>query len=152
MENPFKGKSISIMGFSLGTIVASYTQRVLHQLIQKNEEEFYHCKHMIHDLYLLAGAHSFDLSSEEENEMAWAYYYQNVNGRFINCWSNRDGTLKYLFTSAVKNRKAIGTGNIIEWTSSNLETKKCENFDCSAEASGHLAYSYPVILNKIDAI
>jgi len=86
------------MGFSLGTIVASYTIRTLHSLVQKNEEQFAHCKTMIHDLYLLAGAHSFDLVDEKENEMAWAYYLQGVNGRLVNCWSTRDGTLKHLFT------------------------------------------------------
>jgi len=111
-----------IMSHSLGTRVAFHT---LLPLLTKEEssEQF-----PVLDVFLLGG--TVDRKAEEWDKIA-----RFIKGNLINCYSNNDMVLKYLYKPAtVFTTEPLGLGKI--------ETKSCNivNIDVSDIVKGHMDY------------
>ena len=85
LRDPFKSECISLMGFSLGTVVLKYCIKYLYEF-----KAFNH----VHDVYMLGGAASF--TNEEKAE--YSKYSSSIVGKIYNCFLESYWALKLFQT------------------------------------------------------
>lgn len=108
-----------LMGHSLGSRVIYY---LLCALSTKNISQ-------IKDVYLLGGA------VDRKDIKGWETAKKAVNGKIVNCYSNDDNTLKFLYKSAnAFTSSPIGLGDI------ELSDNTIINKDVTPIISGHMQY------------
>ena len=113
----FRGHSISLVGFSLGTLVI---MTCIWELESMNRSD------IIYDVLLMGGvAHIDDFYSRALSA---------VNNRLINCYSNSDSVLYYLLKHANPDVNPVGLGPILR------SSNKVRNIDVTSVANGHLKY------------
>ena len=119
-----------LMGHSLGARVIYY---LLCALATKNSSP-------IHDVFLLGGA------VDRKDTKGWKDATRAVKGRIINCYSNNDSTLKFLYQGAnALLSSPIGLGDI------EVSHDKIVNKDVTSIIAGHMQYNenFGKILKKI---
>lgn len=108
-----------LMGHSLGSRVIYY---LLCALSTKNTS-------MINDVFLLGGA------VDRKDTKGWRNALKAVKRKIINCYSNNDSTLKFLYRGAnAFSSSPIGLGNI------EISDKKIVNKNTTSIISGHMQY------------
>ena len=132
----FEYQTISLIGFSLGTHVISNCIKMLYKINDKIK-----CDDIIKDVILIAGATSMENKEEHYAKM----FDKIVNGKIINCWSNKDQILKELYNFAMK-KNAIGYGGKL-----NLKLDKFKSIDFTPLNLGHTDYrkKMDLVMNKI---
>jgi hypothetical protein len=115
-----------LMGHSLGSRVIYY---LLCALSTKKTK-------YINYVYLLGGA------VDRKDTKGWNEAIKSVKGKIVNCYSNNDNTLKFLYQGAnALYSSPVGLGNI------EIPHKKINNKDVTSIISGHMQYK--VNFNKI---
>ena len=96
---------------------------------------------IIKDVILIAGATSMKGKEEHYAKM----FDKIVNGKIINCWSNKDKVLSLLYTTAM-NKTPIGYGGDL-----NLKLDKFESIDFTDLNLGHTDYrkKMDLVMSKI---
>jgi hypothetical protein len=132
----FKNFQINLIGFSLGTHVIKHC---LKELIDNN------CGgNLINNVMFLAGATTI------ENKNKWNKYFNKIiSGRIINCYSQKDKVLKYLYNICV-NKEPIGNYELICNDINNFNNR-VENYDFTDLELGHLDYrdNLRIIMQKV---
>lgn len=130
MKDEFKLKSISLIGFSIGSFL------IYSCLLELSKNGIYG---LIDDVVIIGSPISVKV---DQLKMV----RQIVNGRFVNCYSKNDWILGLLFR-ALKN----GLSDVAGLSPINNGTN-IENFDCSEFINGHMCYrkKIPTILNLIN--
>ena len=83
--NQFEGKAITIIGFSLGTVVTMHCVRILKYMYRRG---FVKAGAILHDVHLWAGAFVLDPQKTHAERMRTAYHCSVINGKFHNLWSS----------------------------------------------------------------
>jgi hypothetical protein len=123
----FPFQSITLVSFSLGTHVVKHCLKELYKIGG--------CNNIIQNVLLAGGATHF------KNKENWCKIIDSVVcGRLINCYSQSDYILKYLYNYVTWNT-AIGLTEL-DW-----ESKKVENWNFSHMEMGHRDYR-----SKLDEI
>ena len=132
----FKYQTITLIGFSLGTHVISNCIKMLYKINSKIK-----CDDIIKDVILIAGATSMKGKEEHYAKM----FDKIVNGKIINCWSNKDKVLSLLYTTAM-NKTPIGYGGDL-----NLKLDKFKSIDFTDLKLGHTDYrkKMDLVMSKI---
>lgn len=108
-----------LMGHSLGSRVIYY---LLCALSTKNISQ-------INDVFLLGGA------VDRKDSKGWNEAIKAVKGKIINCYSNNDSTLKFLYQGAnALSSSPIGLGNI------EVSHEKLVNKNVTSTIDGHMQY------------
>lgn len=120
----FNAKSISLMGYSLGSQVMKST---LNRLAKLNRTD------LIQNVYCLAGATNFEKSPNQ-----LAIFNRVVHGRICNVYEAGDRALN-LFRYVIK-KEAIG--NVPQYTENQAQEAdvRLENYDVDHFVEGHLDY------------
>jgi len=113
----FRGSSVNLIGFSLGTLVI---HSCLKELSSMGRDD------IIYDVLLMGGVANIQEINPE---------LVNVIGhKLFNCWSAKDSVLKNILSLANPDVKPVGLGPIT------LQDPKISNFDVTEIAQGHLKY------------
>jgi len=108
-----------LMGHSLGSRVIYY---LLYALSTKNTSQ-------VNDVYLLGGA------VDRKDTKGWIEAIKAVKGKIVNCYSNNDSTLKFLYQGANALSSApIGLGDI------EVADNKIINKNVTSLIGGHMEY------------
>ena len=129
---------INLVGFSLGC------QVVINCLKELNK--FKNHKFMVNNILLMGGAAVI----EESERDVWRNIFRDyVAGRIINCFSEYDDVLSYLFLTFMK-KIPIGIKKL-DIKDENKEYSYIENYDFSDIKLGHLEYrkKFEIILKRI---
>ena len=133
----FGNRQINLVGYSLGTHVIKHCLKEL----STGEDG----KNLINDVTLMAGATTF------KNKLNWHRILTKlVGGRVINCYSEVDYILKYLYRSCT-DKTPIGIRSIDINDGINLRNI-VENYDFTDLNLGHLNYrdKFDTILERIN--
>ena len=133
----FENRQINLVAFSLGNHVV---KNCLKELSSYNDN-----KCIINNVTFIAGATTF------KNKSKWYYRFKNVVGnRIINCFSNKDYILKFLYANCTGNLP-IGNNELII-NDGNKGKNIVENYDFSELKLGHLDYrnNFNEIIKKIN--
>ena len=85
------GKAVSLIGFSLGTVVASHCLRILKYMYRRG---FVKAGAILHDVHMWAGAFVIDPQKTHAERMRYAYHCSVINGKFWSCHSDKDMAVK----------------------------------------------------------
>lgn len=88
------GKAVSLIGFSLGSVVCMNCVRVLKKLHRLGNKK---AGQIIHDMQLWAGAYVIDPNKNLNERMRAAFHASVVNGCFTNLHSVQDFVLSKVF-------------------------------------------------------
>lgn len=137
-NDEFNDCQINLVGFSLGCHVLA---NVLKELNKHKNKGF-----MINNVLFMGGA---TVIEDSEKDLWRDIFGDNVAGRIINCYSNFDGVLSYLFVADMR-KIPIGIGRI-DIQDENKEYSLVENYDFSNIKLGHLNYrqKFEIILERI---
>ena len=91
-SNFSSGRPITLIGYSLGTVVMINCCRVLKAMYRKG---YVKAGRLIHDVQLWAGAYVIDAKKKYEERMRTSYHLNIVNGRIVNLHSAADQVLTY---------------------------------------------------------
>lgn len=94
VSNVTKGRTVSLTGHSLGTVVEFNCMRVLKYFYRKGK---HHAGRLLHNVDLWAGAFVLDPYKKYEERMQKAFHAGVCNGQLSNVWSSSDTVLKYVF-------------------------------------------------------
>ena len=94
-SNFSEGKAISLIGFSLGSVVCMNCMRVLKKLYRLGNSK---AAKLVHDVQLWAGAYVIDPQKTKDERMRAAFHCSVINGRLYNLHSVKDLVLSKLFT------------------------------------------------------
>ena len=121
----FGNRQINLVAFSLGNHVLKHC---LKELSNYND-----CKCIINNITLIAGATTL------KNKLNWYNRFKKVvGGRIMNCYSNGDYVLKFLYSNCTGNLP-IGSHEV--FINDGKEGKNIvENYDFSDLSLGHLEY------------
>jgi hypothetical protein len=92
-SNFSEGKAITLIGFSLGSVVAMHCIRILKYMYRQG---FIKAGAILHDVHLWAGAFVIDPKKEQRERMRVAYHCSVINGKFWNLWSAKDYVVKHM--------------------------------------------------------
>ena len=138
-SNFTQGKAVSLIGFSLGTVVLFNMNRVLKRLYREGNKR---AALVINDMQLWAGA--YVIGKTQAESMRGAYQCAVVNGQLSNLHSDLDYVLSKLFTTLQPGAPAIGSYEIFTDVKDDPEGieeyKKAFNLQVEKEAGGHLGY------------
>ena len=131
-------RAISVIGYSLGSVVAFNTMKILKRLYDKSTLK---CGHILNDIQFWAGAYVLDVTKTYEEVREKSQNCSVINGNLNNLYSKTDGVLKgmpILYTGT----KAIGLSPIFEnIKEEDKETcKQAINYDVTIESPGHSTY------------
>lgn len=91
----FKGKAVTLVGYSLGTQVVMAAIKTLKHFYRDGNKQ---AGVILHDIQFWAGAYVSDPNKTAEERLKNAYQCNVVNGRITNFHSDKDTVIKYLFT------------------------------------------------------
>ena len=138
-NNEFSDCQINLVGFSLGCHVLLNCLKEINKIGNH--------RLMINNILLMGGA---SIIEDDEKKYWRNIFINNVGGRVINCFSDFDKVLKYLFTTCMgKTPIGIKEINIFDETG---EYPIVDNYDFSDYKLGHLKYrkNFDLILKRIN--
>jgi hypothetical protein len=92
-SNFSEGKAITLIGFSLGSVVAMHCIRILKYMYRRG---FLKAGAILHDVQLWAGAFVIDPEKTYAERMRTAYHCSVINGKFWNLWSAKDYVVRHM--------------------------------------------------------
>ena len=131
LKYPFPTQSVSLVGFSLGTLVITQCLKQLHQFKAFN---------LVHDVYLFGGA--ANIPPHKINK--WQKRFYIINGRLVNCHTSRDWVLtfyKYVLNADPIGLKSFNPLKIEHDPDVVIKSKlHLENYNLSKFIRGHFNY------------
>ena len=110
-EDFSRNKCISILGFSLGTVIALECIKALSKFYKAGNLR---AGRILSDIYLMGGAAVLsEKKKETENLLEWNGSCTVINGRLSNVYSKADMVLKYMF-SFISSLRPVGVAPIFE--------------------------------------
>lgn len=137
-SNFSEGKPITLIGFSLGTVVAMHCIRILKYMYRQG---FVRAGAILHDVQLWAGAFVIDPKKEYRERMRVAYHCSVINGKFWNLWSAKDSVVRHMQPLMQPGTVALGVQPVmLDIEDDDDGTKghrKPVNFEVSEEGGNH---------------
>jgi hypothetical protein len=140
-SNFCKGRAVSLLGFSLGTVVIFNCLRILKFFYR---EGFANAGSILNDVILWAGAEVIDPKKTEAERMRKAFHCGVVSGRVINVFSAKDTALSSAMPRIYPGHVPVGLLPIFEDVpkdeDASLGCKRASNVDVVEESPGHMDY------------
>ena len=135
------GRAVSLIGFSLGTVVIFNCLRILKFFYR---EGFAKAGSILNDVQCWAGAEVIDPKKTEAERMRKAFHCGVVSGRLMNLYSAKDTALSAALPRIYPGYVAIGSAPIFEDVpkdeDGSLGCKRAHNVNVIEESPGHLDY------------
>ena len=138
ISQKFKHFQINLIGFSLGNQIIKHCLKALYKIfVTSGGTHFANLKNII----FIAGA------TQIKNVNKWKTIFKKLIGdRIINCYSNSDYALKWLY-KAYKSKTAIGSGPLL--IEDNENSQRCQLVENYEFFHFHITYDYKEIVSKI---
>ena len=85
------GKAITLIGFSLGSVVVMHCIRILKYMYRQG---YLKAGIVLHDVQLWAGAYVLDPQKTHAERLRAAYHCSVINGKFYNLHSSKDHAVR----------------------------------------------------------
>ena len=132
-------RAVSIVGYSLGSVVAFNCLKMLKRLHDFKTEK---AAIVINDIQFWAGAYVLNLNKQYQEVLDRAAYCLVCNGHLNNLFSSKDYALKYGFPMIFRGQTAVGLYPIFEDIKEEDRdaVKLADNYNVTKEAPGHSTY------------